>query len=224
MSHLILLRHGQSMWNQANLFTGWVDVPLTNQGIEEAIKAGQQLAKIDIDTIFTSTLVRAQQTAMLTMAQSKTNKGPIVIHEGEQGSNSLIFSDTAKENMIPVYYDMRLNERNYGELQGLNKDDTRAKYGEEQVKIWRRSFDVAPPHGESLKMTSERTMPCFDTRILPMLKDDKNVLVAAHGNSLRSIVMNIEELSPEEVLQLELPTGVPRVYSYSNDRYELIEI
>lgn len=224
MSILILLRHGQSAWNLCNLFTGWVDVPLSTTGIDEALNAGRQIAHIDIDVIFTSTLMRAQQTAMIAMSEHKTDKVPVMQHlQGQQAQWSKIYNDKSAANTIPVYTSWHLNERFYGELQGLDKDETRQKYGEEQVHIWRRSFDVPPPHGESLEMTAQRTLPYFDEHILPQLKSGRNVLVAAHGNSLRSIAMQLEQLTPEQVLQLELPTGVPRLYQFEQEHFVLLD-
>jgi 2,3-bisphosphoglycerate-dependent phosphoglycerate mutase len=216
MSHLILLRHGQSLWNLANRFTGWVDVPLSEKGIAEAQKAGQQLAEYPIQTVFMSTLQRAQQTAMIAMAYQQQGKVPVVqTNDAELAKQQAIYSDEAVAQSVPCYIDWRLNERNYGELQGLDKQQTRDQYGDEQVHIWRRSFDVPPPGGESLEMTAERTLPCLRERIIPLLEEENAcVLVAAHGNSLRSIAMDIEGLSRDEVLQLEIATGVPRVYQY----------
>jgi len=215
MGKLILLRHGQSLWNKANLFTGWVDVPLSKKGVDEALSAGQAIKAIPIDVIFVSTLMRAQQTAMLAMLETESTKTPCMIHESPLlRDQEKIYAQQSAENIIPVYSDYRLNERNYGELQGKNKAETAKKYGAEQVKIWRRSFDVPPPNGESLEMTAKRTLPCFNERILPLVSAGKNVLVTAHGNSLRSIVMSIEGLSTDEVLLLELPTGVPRAYHW----------
>tara|TARA_B100001250_G_scaffold395633_1_gene400755 strand:- start:58 stop:654 length:597 start_codon:yes stop_codon:yes gene_type:complete len=190
MATLILLRHGQSVWNAANKFTGWTDVELSEIGEVEAAKAGQDLAEIQIDVVHTSDLIRAQRTAAIVM-------------EHNQASTD-----------VPTHRDFRLNERHYGALQGLDKDETRAKYGAEQVHIWRRSYDVPPPEGESLAMCAERTLPYLSEAIIPDLEAGKNVLVAAHGNSLRSIVMKIEDLSKEEVLGLEIPTGVPRSYTF----------
>lgn len=222
MATLILLRHGQSLWNLANLFTGWVDVPLSRKGVDEAIKAGKQIADIKIDIIFTSTLMRAQQTAMLAMSEHHSGKTPVMQHtEGQQGEWSDIYSKTVEAQTIPVYADWHLNERYYGELQGLDKDETRAKYGEDQVHIWRRSFDVPPPNGESLEMTAERTLPYFEQEVLPKLSKGQNILIAAHGNSLRSIAMSLESLTPEQVLKLELPTGVPRIYDYKGGDFTL---
>ena len=190
MARLILVRHGQSVWNASNRFTGWTDVGLSEQGVEEAEDAGRQLADIRIDIVHTSDLVRAQRTAEIIMRHNKTS--------GD----------------VPTKYDWRLNERHYGALQGLNKAETAEKHGAEQVHIWRRSFDVAPPDGESLEMTAERTIPYFTEEIVPDLVSGKNVLVSAHGNSLRSIVMHIDGISPDDIVSLEIPTGEPILYSY----------
>ena len=211
MSKLILLRHGQSLWNLANRFTGWVDVPLSKQGINEAQRAGETLAQYPIDAVVTSTLQRAQQTAMITMAYQESGRVPVVVGQDEPEKHA-IYSDEAKDNTVPCHIDSRLNERHYGELQGLDKQQTRDIYGDEQVHIWRRSFDVPPPGGESLQMTAKRTLPCLGEVIVPLLEKHECVLVSAHGNSLRSIVMAIESLSETEVLDLEIPTGVPRGY------------
>ena len=190
MARLILLRHGQSLWNAANKFTGWTDVDLSEKGEQEAATAGEQLADIRVDVVHTSDLMRAQRTAAIVMQHNRAS------------------SD------VPTHQDYRLNERHYGALQGLDKDETRAKYGAEQVHIWRRSYDVPPPEGESLAMCAERTLPYLKEEIMPDLEAGKTVLVAAHGNSLRSIVMDIEGLSKEEVLSLEIPTGVPILYEF----------
>lgn len=223
MSKLILLRHGQSVWNKMNVFTGWVDVPLSVQGIEEAIAAGKQLANIDFDVVFTSVQVRAIETAMLALAQNHSDKTPVVIHEeGKMKDWATIYSKEMKNNIIQVYRDWHLNERYYGELQGLNKAETAVKYGDEQVHLWRRSYDVPPPNGECLKDTAERTIPYFKEYILNALAAGKNVLVSAHGNSLRSIVMFIDSLNEEEVLKLEIPTGQPIIYEYSADKLRKI--
>ena len=192
MATLILLRHGQSVWNAANIFTGWTDVDLSEAGVAEATQAGEDLAGTAIDVIHTSGLIRAQRTAEIVMEHNRSS------------------------SEVPTHCDIRLNERHYGELQGLNKDETRAKHGEEQVRIWRRSYDVPPPGGESLAMCAERTLPYLTEAIIPDLEAGKTVLVAAHGNSLRSIVMEIEGLTKDEVLNLEIPTGVPRTYTYDD--------
>ena len=192
MAKMILLRHGQSVWNAANIFTGWTDVDLSEIGEAEAAKAGDELGDTAIDVVHTSELIRAQRTAEIVMERNSAS------------------SD------VPTHCDIRLNERHYGDLQGMNKDETRAKHGEEQVHVWRRSYDVPPPGGESLEMCAERTLPYLSEAIIPDLEAGKTVLVAAHGNSLRSIVMEIENLSKDEVLELEISTGVPRIYTYED--------
>ncbi len=220
MSALILLRHGESMWNAKNLFTGWVDIPLSAKGIDEALAAGDEIAGQPIDVIFCSTLMRAQQTAMLAMSKHSSGQVPIMQPNDKLiKERSGIYSDASLAGSIPVYTDWHLNERYYGELQGADKQETREKYGDEQVKIWRRSYDVPPPNGESLEMTAERTLPYLESHIVPQLEAGKNVLVAAHGNSLRSIIMAIEGLSKEQVLSLELPTGVPQHYQFAGGTY-----
>ncbi len=220
---LILLRHGQSIWNQKNLFTGWVDIPMSEEGIQECLKAGKKIEGVPIDVIFTSSLIRAQMTVPLALLHHKSKKIPVFLHPGEGKLEEWgqVYSEEAQKQLIPVYSSWELNERMYGELQGLNKAETAEKYGKEQVQLWRRSFDVRPPEGESLKMTAERTLPYFKKEIVPHLEQGKTVLISAHGNSLRSIVMHIEHLSKEEVVALELPTGDPRIYTYSSGRYDL---
>jgi 2,3-bisphosphoglycerate-dependent phosphoglycerate mutase len=186
---LILVRHGQSEWNLKNLFTGWRDPGLTGQGIEEARVTGQKIkaAGLKPDLYYTSALVRAQH------------------------SLDLILQELGVVN-VTIHRHQALNERDYGDLAGLNKDDARAKWGEEQVHVWRRSFDVQPPGGESLKDTAARTLPYYEAEILPHLKAGKTVLVSAHGNSLRALVMAIEELTPDEIIAREIATGEPIVY------------
>jgi len=228
MALLILMRHGQSMWNAANLFTGWVDVPLTNKGIEEAISGGKEIASLPIDEVHTSTLIRAQMTAMIALAQHDSGKTPIFqysasgdsLSENESRMVQWAQSSDSGENSLPVFVSWQLNERMYGDLQGLDKQETRDKYGDEQVHIWRRSYGTPPPNGESLELTAERTIPYLDQEIIPALANGKNVFVAAHGNSLRSIVMSIEGLSKEEVLKLEIPTGQPIVYEWSENGWQ----
>jgi 2,3-bisphosphoglycerate-dependent phosphoglycerate mutase len=192
MATLVLVRHGQSVWNKENKFTGWVDVDLTEKGIEEAGKAGELLADYKFDEAYTSVLMRANKTL------------------------DIILKKTGQED-IPITKDQALNERMYGDLQGLNKDDTRAKYGEEQVHIWRRSYDVQPPGGESLKDTADRVLPYFDNEIAPKIKAGQKLIIAAHGNSLRALIMKLEKLSREEILNVEIPTGVPKVYELDED-------
>ncbi|MFC2138427.1 2,3-bisphosphoglycerate-dependent phosphoglycerate mutase [Bacteroidota bacterium] len=221
MTKLILLRHGESVWNKKNVFTGWVDIPLSSNGIIEAIKAGEQLANINFNVIFTSVQIRAIETTMLAIAQNKSDKTPVVIHnEGKMKEWTTIYNEEMEKNIIPVYCDWHLNERYYGELQGKNKAETAKQYGDKQVHQWRRSYDIPPPNGESLKNTAERTIPFFEEYILPQLKTSKNILVSAHGNSLRSIIMFIEKLTKEEILGLEIPTGKPLFYDFNNGQLE----
>ena len=191
-SNLVLVRHGQSEWNKKNLFTGWKDPELTNKGIEEAIKAGKDLKtkNIKFDIMFTSDLLRAQET------------GRLILEHMDQSD-------------IQVIKNQCLNERNYGDLAGLNKDDAREKWGEEQVHVWRRSFDVPPPGGESLKDTAERVLPYFHSEIFPKVEGGLDVLIAAHGNSLRALVMELEEINSNEIVKLEIATGDPLTYEYS---------
>ncbi len=191
---LVLVRHGQSEWNLKNLFTGWRDVELTEQGIAEAKEAGRKLKAqgLVFDIAFTSALKRAQNTLDLLLA--------------EMGQGN-----------IPVIKDQALNERDYGDLSGLNKDDARKKWGEEQVHIWRRSYDIAPPGGESLRDTLARTLPYYVQEILPRVLRGERTIVAAHGNSLRALVMVLEKLSPEGILKREISTGVPIIYRLNAD-------
>ena len=187
MARLILLRHGESQWNLENRFTGWVDVPLSPRGVQEATHAGEKLRSFKFDRAFTSVLARANETLRLVL-------------------------ETISQTDIPIEKDKALNERMYGELQGLNKDETAKKYGEAQVKIWRRSYDVRPPGGESLKDTAERVLPYYKRTIKPYLQKGDTILVAAHGNSLRALIMELEQLSQEQVLELNIPTGAPLLY------------
>ncbi|MCH9634501.1 MAG: 2,3-bisphosphoglycerate-dependent phosphoglycerate mutase [Chlamydiae bacterium] len=222
MTKLILLRHGQSRWNSLNRFTGWVDVDLTPKGIEEALHAGTQIKDIPIDIVYTSTLIRAQMTATLAMSCHQAQKPLIFMHsqgkEKEWGAQSC--SKEALDEGIPTYISWHLNERYYGGLQGMNKDEARKKFGADQVHIWRRSFDIPPPNGESLELTAKRTLPYFKDVIVKALENNKNVLIAAHGNSLRSIVMYIEKLTDKSVVKLEIPTGKPLIYHYNNKIFE----
>ncbi len=223
MAQLILLRHGESVWNKKNVFTGWVDVPLSPNGITEAIKAGEQLSKIEFDVVYTSVQVRSIETAMLALAQNKSDKTPVVIHdEGKMKDWTIIYSQEMAKSIIPVYRDWHLNERYYGELQGKNKAETAKEYGDDLVHQWRRSYDVPPPNGECLKDTAERTIPFFKENIIPKLEEGKNILVSAHGNSLRSIVMFIDKLTKEGVLSLEIPTGKPLYYEMKDGKLEKV--
>ena len=192
--HLILVRHGQSEWNAKNLFTGWKDPGLTDEGMKEALVAGSTIKSENIlfDEMFTSKLVRAQIT------------GKIIL-------------EAINQSNIPINQNIALNERNYGSLAGLNKDDARKKWGEEQVHIWRRSFDIPPPDGESLKNTSERVLPYFNREILPKVVNGSNILIAAHGNSLRSLIMQLDNINEVDIVNLEIPTGAPIKYVFNED-------
>lgn len=218
MTLLILLRHGQSVWNQKNLFTGWVDIPLSQRGIQEALAAGEIIKNLPIDYIFTSTLVRSLMTALLAMTNHLSQKIPYVVHE-ERPDMSRIYSEKEAQQMIPLFQSSALNERMYGELQGKNKQEVAKQFGEEQVKLWRRSYRIAPPQGESLFDTGQRTLPYFQERILPLIQQGKNIFISAHGNSLRSLIMDLEKLTEEEVLSLELPTGKPIVYEWTEQQF-----
>ncbi|MBI5630808.1 MAG: 2,3-diphosphoglycerate-dependent phosphoglycerate mutase [Elusimicrobia bacterium] len=192
MGKLVLVRHGQSLWNLENRFTGWVDVSITALGAEEARRAGRELKGISFDVAFTSELKRAQETLALILEEA-----------GIHG--------------LPSHKDKALNERHYGDLQGLDKAETARKYGEEQVHVWRRSYDIRPPGGESLKDTAERTLPYFHSRILPQAQACKNVLICAHGNSLRAILMELDKLSPQEIMKVNIDTCRPLFYEVAPD-------
>ena len=189
MAQLILLRHGESQWNLENRFTGWVDVPLSAKGVEEAKQAGEKLRGFAFDRAFSSVLTRANETLRIVL-------------------------EVLGQTQIPIEKDKALNERMYGDLQGLNKAETAKKYGDAQVKIWRRSYDVKPPGGESLKDTAERALPYYQKMIKPHLLKEETIIIAAHGNSLRALVMELDQLSKEEVLELNIPTGVPLLYEF----------
>ncbi|WP_340818369.1 2,3-bisphosphoglycerate-dependent phosphoglycerate mutase [Methanolobus sp. WCC4] len=217
MNYLILVRHGQSRWNLENRFTGWVDVPLSEKGIREAMDCAEELEDFRIDVAFTSKLSRAQETLFLILA--KQEKTGIFLHESEKRDRWSYHPSRADGSEIPIYSSDALNERFYGNLQGQNKQKAKETYGEEQVFIWRRSYDVQPPGGESLKDTYERTIPYFKESIIPQLEDGKNVIIAAHGNSLRSVIKYIENISDEEIPKLELATGKPLYYQFENGSF-----
>ena len=187
MKQIVLIRHGESQWNLENRFTGWVDVPLSPKGEQEAREAGEKLRDFRFDHAFTSVLTRAIKTLEIVL-------------------------DVIGQSGLPVEQDQALNERMYGDLQGLNKAETAEQYGEAQVKLWRRSYDVRPPGGESLHDTAERVLPYYQDRIWPRLAKGETLLVAAHGNSLRALVMYLDQLSREEVIELNIPTGAPLLY------------
>ena len=192
--NVILVRHGQSEWNAKNLFTGWKDPGLTDQGVSEAKNAGKLILeqKIEFDVMYTSMLSRAQKT------------GDIIL-------------GILNHKEIPIIKNEALNERHYGSLAGLNKDDARKKWGDEQVHIWRRSFDIPPPDGESLKDTADRVLPYFETEIMPKVISGSSILIAAHGNSLRALIMKLDSISPEDIVKLEIPTGAPIQYEFTPD-------
>ena len=192
--NLILVRHGQSEWNAKNLFTGWKDPGLTEQGVSEAKNAGKLILeqKIEFDVMYTSMLSRAQKT------------GDIIL-------------GILNHKEIPIIKNEALNERHYGSLAGLNKDDARKKWGDEQVHIWRRSFDIPPPDGESLKDTADRVLPYFETEIMPKVISGSSILIAAHGNSLRALIMKLDSISSEDIVKLEIPTGAPIQYEFTSD-------
>lgn len=194
MPILVIVRHGQSLWNKENRFTGWVDIDLSALGMEEAREAGRMLKEkgYKFDVAFTSVLIRATKTL------------------------ELILEETGQKDLM-IYRDQALNERLYGDLQGTNKNTARERFGEEQVQIWRRSYDVAPPGGESLKDTTARVLPYFEEEIVPHLKNGENVLISAHGNSLRALVKQLEGLSDGEIVRVEIPTGIPKVYELDDE-------
>jgi 2,3-bisphosphoglycerate-dependent phosphoglycerate mutase len=191
---LVLVRHGESEWNKLNLFTGWKDPNLTDKGVGEAKAGGQRLKAegVTFDIAYTSALTRAQRTL------------------------SLILNEIGQPD-LPTIKDQALNERDYGELSGLNKDDARKRWGEDQVHIWRRSYDIPPPGGESLKDTADRVLPYYERKIWPEVKAGRNVIVAAHGNSLRALIMRLEHLTGEQIIAQELGTGIPIVYRLNAD-------
>lgn len=189
MARMVLLRHGESQWNLENRFTGWVDIPLSPKGEQEATEAGRKLKDFRFDHAYTSVLKRAIDTLRIVL-------------------------EVIGQTDIPIEKDAALNERLYGDLQGLNKAETARKYGEQQVKLWRRSYDLRPPGGESLKDTADRVLPYYERRIRPELLAGRTLIVSAHGNSLRALVMHLDRLSREEVLELNIPTGVPLLYEF----------
>ncbi len=219
MSQLILLRHGQSTWNKKNLFTGWVDVSLSQEGILEAHKVKQQLKDIQIDVVFTSKLIRSIQTTLIVLENRE--KTLLFIHKENLPLSkwSSFYNEKEKENIIPIFSSEALNERMYGELQGKNKTQVEQEFGKDQLQLWRRSYKTQPPGGESLFDTSQRTLPFFKNFVTPECKKGNNVLVVAHGNSLRSILMEIESLNEEEIVSLNIATGSPIFYKFNNQKF-----
>jgi len=212
MVKLVLVRHGESVWNKLNEFTGWVDVPLTPKGIKESNKAGKLLLKqkINFDIVFTSELIRAEQTLIYLLSAMKIKQIPVFY--SEQKKDFRREHHIENKNELPIYKTDDLNERYYGALQGMDKDLARKKFGVEQVQIWRRSYDVKPPKGESLKDTMARAVPYFKKNILPKLKKGQNILIVAHGNSLRGITKFLEHINNKDIPNYEITTGVSIVY------------
>lgn len=192
MSELVIIRHGQSVWNKENRFTGWMDVDLSEQGEKEAHQAAELLKEYKFEKAYTSVLKRANRTL------------------------EIILNDIGQTE-VPVVHSEKLNERMYGDLQGKNKDEMREEFGEEQVHIWRRSYDIAPPNGESLKDTAERVLPYFEKTIVPDLHAGKRIIISAHGNSLRALMMKLENIDPKDITSVEIPTGVPKVYELNEN-------
>lgn len=222
MGRLILIRHGESIWNRQNRFTGWVDVPLSVTGIAEAQKAGELLADEHFDVAFTSTLVRAQDTLYEILKKNRACNQYRYVHESERDWYEHFTPTDDDTRQLKVHSSAKLNERYYGDLQGLNKDRARQEFGHDVVHQWRRSYDIPPPGGESLEMTAARTIPYYRSHIMPHLERGEQVLISAHGNSLRSIIMHIEEMSPQQILNYELATGIPHVYDF-NKQMQLIK-
>ena len=217
MSRLILVRHGESIWNRQNRFTGWVDVSLSPKGIEEASRVGLRLADEVFDVAFSSVLLRAQDTLYEILKHNRHCPQYVRVHERSQAWYEHYHPAPGDDSELRIYMSEKLNERYYGDLQGLNKDDARRLFGEEQVHLWRRGYAVRPPGGESLEMTTRRVMPYYHERIEPRLRDGQQVLVSAHGNSLRALAMHIQGLDEEEIVRFEIPTGTPHVYDFDKD-------
>lgn len=206
---LVLMRHGESCWNELGLFSGWVDIPLSQRGVEESFVGGDKIAEIPFDVIFSSALVRAQMSVLLAMTRHKSGKVPRIHHllSEQRESWAQIYDQRTEDKSISMFCAWELNERMYGELQGLSKKETIARFGAEQVHLWRRSYDTRPPGGESLADTAARVLPYFHKEIASRLQAGQNVLVCAHGNSLRAILMELRGLSKEQVMTLEIATG-----------------
>ncbi len=217
MSRLILVRHGQSIWNLQNRFTGWVDVSLSPQGMREAEVAGALLADYHFDLAFTSTLLRAQDTLYEILKQNRHCQQYVRIHEASQKWYEHFTPTLGDAAELKIHVSEKLNERYYGDLQGLNKDRAREQFGAEQVHHWRRDYALAPPNGESLEMTADRTVPYYREHVEPQLRAGHSVLISAHGNSLRALVKHIEGMTAEQVVHFEFPTGTPHVYTFDEE-------
>jgi len=222
MSRLFIVRHGQSIWNLQNRFTGWVDVSLSQQGVIEAQQAAALLADEYFDVAFTSTLLRAQDSLYEILRQNRHCAQYVRVHELSSAWYEHFTPAEGDANELKIHVSEKLNERYYGDLQGLNKEWAGQHYGAEQVHQWRRSYDVPPPNGESLQMTAARTLPYYRERIVPHLQNGESVLISAHGNSLRSIIMHIEQMTTQQILDYELATGAPHLYVF-NDDLDLID-
>ena len=216
-SCLTLTRHGQSIWNLQKRFTGWVDVSLSPQGVEEAQRAALLLSDEHFDVAYTSTLLRAQDSLYEILRQNKHCSQYVRVHQKKRDWYENFTPTEEDKRELKIYISEQLNERYYGDLQGLSKEWAREHYGKELVHQWRRSYDIPPPHGESLKDTAARTLPYYKHHILPHLQKGEHVLISAHGNSLRSIIMHIEQMSPQQILEYELATGTPHQYFFDSD-------
>jgi len=212
MTKLVIVRHGESVWNMQNRFTGWMDVDLSAKGISEASKAGELLRDYRFDKVYISHLIRSIHTLQLILDKTSDTRTPMIYHEDDDEEKSREHYTGDESSELPIFMSKKIAERYYGDLQGLNKDDARARWGSEQVQIWRRSFDVPPPAGESLKDTLARVMPFWDSTIKKDLLSGKTVLIVAHGNSLRAIVKYLEKISDSDIPDHEIPTGVPIEY------------
>ncbi|BAO44678.1 phosphoglycerate mutase [Thiolapillus brandeum] len=210
------MRHGQSVWNKQNRFTGWVDVSLSQEGMAEATMTGKLLREMRFDLAFTSLLLRAQDTLYEILKQNLYCDQYMRIHETRSEWYEHFTSTQADLMELKIYLSEKLNERYYGDLQGKNKEAARKEFGDERVHLWRRSYDIPPPGGESLEMTALRVIPYYDTQIKPYLKKGASVLVSAHGNSLRALIMHLERLTPDQIQAYEWPTGSPHVYHFDS--------
>lgn len=217
MGHLLLVRHGESRWNLSNKFTGWVDVPLSDRGVHEALLIAINVKKFPLDVAFTSHLTRAQETLLIIL--SDQDRTGIFVHDEEP---KMRYRDGLDRHEIPVYTTLDLNERNYGDLEGMNKASAKKKYGMERVLFWRRSYEGRPPGGESLKDVYHRVVPYFKRKVWPELKKDKNVMVVAHGNTLRAIIKYLENISDDNIADLELEPGQPITYNYSKGKLKRV--
>lgn len=222
MGTLILLRHGESAWNLQNRFTGWIDVSLSPAGVAQAARAGELLRDVRLDVVYTSTLMRAQDTTYEVLRRNRHCRHYLRVHAWDRSWYAHFSASPEDRAELHVHVSESLNERYYGDLQGLNKEEAAGRFGAEQVHAWRRSYDVAPPGGESLKATADRVLAYYREHIAPQLLAGKTALVSAHGNSLRALAMDIEAMSPEQIADYELATGVPHIYRF-DDRLSLLE-